>query len=151
MWWGGRVKLSPGRSFCWCSVTTENFFKCFGDITSMFCLQNDETIFIPSLPGYPIWRPETWICDWKLGQNRISLILLLLCQTISNTDRISYIGNWRTLLLTYFDIGEWFFMSQIQYGGHQTGSTYISGSILDSSEIMATPMFPWIIGAMACT
>ena len=43
-------------------------------------------------------------------------------------------------------------MSQIQYGGRQTGSTYISGSILDSSEISkATPMFPWTIGAMACT
>ena len=43
-------------------------------------------------------------------------------------------------------------MSQIQYGGRQTGSTYISGSILDSSEIpKATPMFPWTIGAMACT
>ena len=42
-------------------------------------------------------------------------------------------------------------MSQIQYGGRQTGSTYISGSILDSGEIpKATPMFPWTIGAMAC-
>jgi hypothetical protein len=42
-------------------------------------------------------------------------------------------------------------MSQIQYGGRQTGSTYISGSTLDSSEIpKATPMFPWIVGATAC-
>jgi hypothetical protein len=43
-------------------------------------------------------------------------------------------------------------MSQIQYGDRQTGSTCISGSTLDSSEIpKATPMFPWTIGAMACT
>jgi len=43
-------------------------------------------------------------------------------------------------------------MSEIQNGGRQTGSTYISGSILDSSEIpKATPMFQWTIGAMACT
>ena len=43
-------------------------------------------------------------------------------------------------------------MSEIQYGGRQTGSTYISGSTLDSSKIpKATPMFPWIIGATACT
>ena len=43
-------------------------------------------------------------------------------------------------------------MSQIQYGGRQTGSTYISGSTLDSREIpKATPMFPWTIGATACT
>ena len=43
-------------------------------------------------------------------------------------------------------------MSQIQYGGRQTGSTYSSRSILDSSEIpKATPMFPWTIGAVACT
>ena len=55
-------------------------------------------------------------------------------------------------MTTYSDIGECFFMSQIQYGGRQTESTYISGSIQDSSEIpMAAPMFPWIISAMACT
>ena len=43
-------------------------------------------------------------------------------------------------------------MPKIQYGGRQTGSTYISGSILDSCEIpKATPMFPWTIGAMAGT
>ena len=43
-------------------------------------------------------------------------------------------------------------MSQIQYGGRQTGSTYILGSILDSGEIpKATPMFPWTIGAITCT
>ena len=42
-------------------------------------------------------------------------------------------------------------MSQIQYGGRQTGSTYISVSTTDSSEIpTATPMFPWTVGAMAC-
>ena len=42
-------------------------------------------------------------------------------------------------------------MSQIQYGGRQTGSTYISGSTLDISEIpKATPMFPRAIGAMRC-
>ena len=56
-----------------------------------------------------------------------------------------------TLLPTYSDIGE-FFMSQIQYGGRQTGRTYISGSVLDSSEIpKVTSMFPWTICAMACT
>jgi len=43
-------------------------------------------------------------------------------------------------------------MSQIQYGGRQAGSTYISGSILDSCEIQkATPMFLWTIGTMTCT
>ena len=43
-------------------------------------------------------------------------------------------------------------MSQIQYGDRQTGSTSISGSTLDASKIpKATPMFPWTIGAMACT
>ena len=43
-------------------------------------------------------------------------------------------------------------MSQIQCGGRQTGNTYISGSALDSSENpKAIPMFPWSIGATACT
>mgnify|MGYP006366014017 CR=1 FL=1 len=42
-------------------------------------------------------------------------------------------------------------MSQIQYGGRQTGSTSISGSTLDASEIpKVIPMFPRTIGAMAC-
>jgi hypothetical protein len=118
----------------------------------MFCLQNGEKIFIPSLPGYPIWRPETGICDWKLSQKRIYLIYFLLFQTVSNTERISYIPNWKTLLPTYSVIREWFFVSQIQYGDRQTGSTSISGSTLDASEIpKVTPMFPWTIGTMACT
>ena len=43
-------------------------------------------------------------------------------------------------------------MSQIQYGDRETGSTSISGSTLDASEIpKVTPMFPWTVGAMACT
>ena len=93
-------------------------------------------------------KPEVVVTCVVLYQEMWSQKLIpgfqgFLRQTLSNTDRIFYIGDWKALLPTYSDIDKWFVMSQIQYGGRQTGSTYISGSTLDSSEIpKVTPMFP---------